>query len=118
VVYNFSELSSVRICAAGALRQMGEDVLGIYESWARDADPDLRRAAISGFGEIGPEATATALPYLQRELASEFMDVRYLVVETLGKLGPAADGLLAEAAKDQDATVRNRATAVLKSRQR
>jgi HEAT repeat protein len=118
VVYNFSELSSVRICAVGALRQMGEDVLGIYESWARDADPDLRRAAISGFGEIGPGAAATALPYLQRELASEFMDVRYLVVETLGKLGPAADGLLAEAAKDQDTTVRNRATAVLKSRPR
>ena len=32
VVYNFSELSSVRICAVGALRQMGEEVLGIYES--------------------------------------------------------------------------------------
>ena len=46
------------------------------------------------------------------------MDVRYLVVEALGKLGPAADALLAEARKDEDATVRNRATALLKSRQR
>lgn len=119
VVFNYSELTSVRICAVTALRQMGETdtVLGIYESWARDTDQDLRRAAITGFGEIGPEATATALPFLERELGSEFMDVRYLVVESLGKLGPAADTLLAEAAKDEDATVRKRASALLKSRQ-
>jgi HEAT repeat protein len=118
VVYDYSESTSVRICAVGALRQIGETstVLGIYESWARDTDHDLRRAAITGFGEIGPEATATALPYLEREFGSEFMDVRYLVVESLGKLGPAADALLAEAAKDQDATVRNRAAALLKIR--
>ena len=118
VVYDYSELTSVRICAVSALRQMGETstVLGIYESWARDTDQDLRRAAITGFGEIGPEVTATALPYLEREFGSEFMDVRYLVVESLGKLGPAADALLADAAKDQDATVRNRAAALLKIR--
>jgi HEAT repeat protein len=120
VVFDYSELTSVRICAVSALRQMGETstVLGIYESWARDTDQDLRRAAISGFGEIGPEATATALPYLEREFGSEFWDVRYLVVESLGKLGPAADALLAEAATDQDARVRSRANALLKSRGR
>ena len=119
VVVDYSELNSVRICAVGALRAMGETstVLGIYESWSRDTDQDLRRAAITGFGEIGPEATATALPFLEREFGSEFMDVRYLVVESLGKLGPAADTLLAEAAKDEDATVRKRASALLKSRQ-
>jgi HEAT repeat protein len=119
VVFDYSESTSVRICAVGALREMGETstVLGIYESWARDTDHDLRRAAITGFGEIGPEATATALPFLEREFGSEFMDVRYLVVESLGKLGPAADTLLAEAAKDEDATVRKRASALLKSRQ-
>jgi HEAT repeat protein len=120
VVFDYSESTSVRICAVGALREMGETstVLGIYESWARDTDQDLRRAAISGFGEIGPEATATALPYLEREFGSEFWDVRYLVVESLGKLGPAADTLLAEAAKDEDANVRKRAAALLKSRQK
>jgi HEAT repeat protein len=119
VVFDYSESTSVRICAVGALREMGETstVLGIYESWARDTDQDLRRAAITGFGEIGPEATATALPYLEREFGSEFWDVRYLVVESLGKLGPAADTLLAEAAKDEDANVRKRASALLKSRQ-
>ena len=55
VVFDYSELNSVRICAVGALREMGETstVLGIYESWARDTDQDLRRAAIMGFGEIG-----------------------------------------------------------------
>ena len=97
---------------------MGETstVLGIYESWARDTDQDLRRAAISGFGEIGPDATATALPYLERDLGSEFWDLRYLVVESLGKLGPAADALLAEAANDENANVRGRAKALLKSR--
>lgn len=118
VVFDYSESTSVRICAVGALREMGETstVLGIYESWARDTDQDLRRAAIMGFGEIGPEATATALPYLEREFDSEFWDVRYLVVESLGKLGPAADTLLAEAAKDEDANVRKRAAALLKSR--
>ena len=119
VVFDYSELTSVRICAVGALREMGETstVLGIYESWARDTDQDLRRAAITGFGEIGPEATATALPYLEREFGSEFWDVRYLVVESLGKLGPAADTLLAEAAKDENSNVRKRAAALLKSRQ-
>jgi HEAT repeat protein len=120
VVFDFSEPASVRICAVSALRQMGETstVLGIYESWARDTDQDLRRAAISGFGEIGPEATATALPYLERDLGSEFWDLRYLVVESLGKLGPGADALLAEAAKDENANVRGRANALLKSRGR
>src|SRR4030095_3637148 len=118
VVFDYSESTSVRICAVGALREMGETstVLGIYESWARDTDQDLRRAAITGFGEIGPEATATALPYLAREFGSELWDGRYLVVESLGKLGPAADTLLAEAAKDEDANVRKRAAALLKSR--
>lgn len=118
VVYNFSELSSVRICAVSALRQMGETstALGVYESWARDADSDLRRAAITGFGDIGPTATETALPFLERELGSEFMDVRYLVVETLGKLGPPADALLSEAAADTNKSVRERAAALLKAR--
>ena len=120
VVYNYSEVTSVRICAAGALRQMGETstALGIYELWARDTDPDLRRAAILGFGEIGREATATALPYLERAFGSEFMDVRYLVVESLGKLGPEADALLMEATKDQESLVRARADALLKARGR
>jgi HEAT repeat protein len=119
VVYDFSEVSSVRICAVSALRQMGETstALGVYESWARDTDSDLRRAAITGFGDIGPTATETALPFLERELGSEFMDVRYLVVETLGKLGPAADALLSDAAADQNKLVRERAAALLKSRQ-
>jgi HEAT repeat protein len=119
LVYNYSELTSVRICAAGALRQMGETstALGIYESWARDTDDQLRRSAIVGFGEIGPEAAATALPYLARELGSDFKDVRYLVVESLGRLGPTADALLADAAKDQDTAVRERAAALLKVRQ-
>ena len=120
VVFDFSESTSVRICAVSALRQMGETstVLGIYESWARDTDQDLRRGAISGFGEIGPDATATALPYLERDLGSEFWDLRYLVVESLGKLGPAADALLAEAANDENANVRGRANALLKARGR
>jgi HEAT repeat protein len=120
VVYDFSESTSVRICAAGALLKMGETstVLGIYESWARDTDADLRRSAITGFGDIGPPATESALPYLERELYSEFWSQRYLVVETLGKLGPAADDLLAEAAKDQNKLVRERAATLLKFRQK
>ncbi len=71
-----------------------------------------------GFGEIGPAATATALPYLERELASEFKDVRYLVVESLGRLGPAADSLVGRSLpRIEDTTVRQRAAALLKSRQ-
>jgi HEAT repeat protein len=119
LVYNYSESTSVRICAVDALRQLGETgaALGVYESWARDTDPDLRRAAIGGFGDIGPPATETALPYLERELGSTFMDARYVAVESLGKLGPAADALLMEATKDEDTHVRDRAAALLKSRQ-
>ena len=120
VVYDYSEATSVRICAAAGLRQMGETstALGIYESWARDSDQELRRAAIMGFGEIGPEATTTALPYLEREFGSRFMDVRYLVVESLGKLGAEADALLSEATKDEDDAIRARAAALLNSRQK
>jgi HEAT repeat protein len=118
LVYNFSVSTSVRICAVDALRQLGETgaALGVYESWARDTDPDLRRAAIGGFGDIGPSATETALPYLQRELGAEFWDARYLAVESLGKLGPAADALLTEATKDENKDVRSRAAALLKTR--
>jgi HEAT repeat protein len=120
IVYNYSELSSVRICAVSALREMGETdtALGIYESWARGSEADLHRAAISVFGEIGPSATSTALPYLEQALGSAFMDMRYLVVESLGKLGPEADALLAQAIEDEDPTVRARATTLLKSRQK
>jgi len=120
IVNDYSELTSVRICAASALRLMGETgtALGIYESWARSGDQDLRGAAITGYGDIGPPATDSALPFLEVELQSEQMQVRYLVVESLGKLGPPADRLLAEAAKDENATVRERAAALLKARQK
>jgi hypothetical protein len=119
LVYDYSELSSVRICALSAIREMGDTAtaLGAYEAWARDTNRDLRRAAITGFGEIGPPATADALPHLERELGSPLMDVRYLVVETLGKLGPAADALLVKATNDDETLVRDRATALLNARQ-
>jgi HEAT repeat protein len=114
----YSATPSVRICAAGALLDLGETgtALGIYEMWSRETDVDLRNAAIGGFGDIGPAASDVALPFLEREMRSEFWSKRYLVVATLAKLGPAADALLTEAARDPNETVREAAANVLKSR--
>ncbi|MEO8681730.1 MAG: HEAT repeat domain-containing protein, partial [Vicinamibacterales bacterium] len=84
--------------------------------WVDGTDPDLRRSALMGFGEIGPSVADIALPYLTDELKSPHSSARYLAVETLSKLGPAAKPLLEVAAGDADKLVRDRANQILARR--
>jgi HEAT repeat protein len=108
--------SRARVCAAAALAALGDTatVMAAYKEWAASRDADLRLAAITGYGDLGPPAARTALPFLRRELRSSNWETRYLVVESLAKLGPGARSLLATASKDADPRVRQRASALLK----
>jgi HEAT repeat protein len=105
------------VCAAGALVTLGETTapLVAYQQWSVGDDGDLRRAAIGGFGDIGPAAAEVALPFLRQELSSPHMDARYVVVDALAKMGPAAHDLLVVATADPDPLVRERAKAALKT---
>ena len=106
----------VRGCAAGALVQLGDiyTPMAAYDRWAAGSDADLYRSALVGFGAIGPPAADVALPHLTGALKSPRMDIRYLAVDSLAKLGPAAVPLLQVAADDTDPHVRSRAGSALK----
>jgi len=108
---------SVRNCAAGALVDLGETAAPLiaYQLWSQSADADERRSAIGGFGDIGPDAADVALPFLAQELNSPHMGRRYIVVDSLAKLGPKAHDLLVVATADPDPLVRERAKAALKT---
>ncbi len=112
-----ARLSSVRVCAAAALVTLGEHATAMqaYTAWADGTDDTLRRGALSGFGDIGPTAATVAIPHLRQELQSPHMSTRYVVVDTLAKLGPAAIPLLEQASKDPDRDVREYAARLLKS---
>jgi len=107
---------SVRNCAASGLVQLGDKQtpLAAYREWAAGRDSDLQRAAIMGFGEVGPEAAEDALPYLHAWANSPHMDERYLAVESLSKLGPAGMPLLEQLASDTDKNVRERALSIVR----
>jgi HEAT repeat protein len=113
-----STFSSVRGCAAAALVDLGETgpAMAAYTEWAQGNDADLRRSALGGFGDIGPSAARVALPYLTEALKSPHMDLRYLAVDALAKLGPAAVPLLEVASGDADKDVRALAVRALSAR--
>lgn len=112
-----AKFHSVRSCAAGALVDLGETTAPMvaYQLWSQSTDADQRRSAIGGFGDIGPAAAEVAIPFLTHELNSPHMDVRYIVVDSLAKLGPAAHDLLVIATADPDPNVSTRARAALKA---
>jgi hypothetical protein len=114
-VLAFSTASSVRICAAGALVDLGERdaPLAVYAEWAAGMDDTLHRSAIVGFGEIGPAAADVALPHLTQALKSPYWDLRFLVVRSLANMGPAAGPVLRVAAEDSNQNVREAARAAL-----
>jgi HEAT repeat protein len=113
-----SRYQSVQNCAASALVSLGETQLAMhaYRRWISEEDRDLQRSAIMGFGKIGPAAADEALPHLTEALKSPQMDLRFLAVDSLSKMGPAATPLLQVAAGDSDARVRTRATQALNNR--
>ena len=112
-----SRFSSVRVCAAGALVDLGEHATAMqaYTEWVEGTDETLRRSALIGFGDIGPSAATVAIPHLARALQSPHMDLRYVAVDSLAKLGAAAVPLLEQASKDIDRHVRESAERALKS---
>lgn len=118
-VLRTARFDEVKGCAAAGLVQLGEvgAMLGRYDDWARGSNETLRRSALSGFGEIGPEAASFALPYLSAELQSPYMSTRWVTVDTLAKLGPDARPLLEQAANDADPRVRERARTALEALQ-
>ena len=110
--------NSVKNCAASALVDIGETAtaLNAYERWARGSEADLKRSALVGFGKIGPDAARAGLPYLTEALKSPHMDERYIAVDALANMGPAAIPLLQIASGDADQRVRARAALALKQR--
>jgi HEAT repeat protein len=80
-----------RGCAASALVTLGEweTPLRAYDQWANGDDPELRRHAIAGFGEIGPPAAAIALPHLTAALESPHLELRDLAAAALSRLAPS-----------------------------
>jgi hypothetical protein len=112
---NTSTYKSARGCAASALVDLGETAaaMAAFTEWANGDDPDLRLSAIAGFGQVGPSAAGVALPYFTEALKSPYMNVRYVAVDSLAKLGPAAVPLLQVASGDADKDVRALATSAL-----
>jgi len=110
---------SVKICIAGALIKLNEAPMAaaIYDGWTHGNNPELRRAAISGYGELGPDFTESGLFFLNEELKSPEWQLRFLVVESLAKMGPDAKPLLEIAAADEDRHVSAAAANALKTLQ-
>jgi hypothetical protein len=82
--------STNRACAADALIRLGEKktVLDAYVQWADGTDSDLRRVAISGFGEIGPEAAEVAMPFLNAAMKSPDIGTRMSASLAISKVRP------------------------------
>ena len=115
-----SRSDSVKGCAAAALAALGDTATATsaYIEWINNDNPTLYRSALSGFGDMGPPVADTALPYLSNALRSPKWDIRYVTVESLSKLGPAAVPLLETASQDTDSRVRQRAMIALKPTRR
>jgi hypothetical protein len=81
---------NARNCAASALVKMGEKTtaLAAYVTWAGGSDSDLKRAALVGFGEIGPEAADEGMPFLSEAMKSPHVDVRMLASLAISKVHP------------------------------
>jgi hypothetical protein len=86
------QASNARACAASALVSLGEtgDVLATYVAWAGGQNADLRRAALAGFGEIGPDAAELGMPFLNEALDSPYVEVRMVASEAIAKVRPGA----------------------------
>ena len=112
--------ATVRVCAASALVTLGDRdaTLRTYEQWAYGHDEVLRRGALMGFGDIGPAAATAAIPHLAEALGSPYVDLRYLAVDSLAKLGPAAVPILKAATNDADRHVRDYAVRAVRTLER
>jgi HEAT repeat protein len=85
------EMAEVRVLSATALGRVAPGDEKAIESLALaltgDPDVDVRSAAASGLGWMGPEAAAAA-PVLIRALKERDGTVRVHVIMALGRIGP------------------------------
>jgi HEAT repeat protein len=95
----------VRLEAGWALQQMHKAAVPLLAIALRDdkADEDFRRSAAVTLGLMGRCAEAALKPLVQvYEAADTSTDLRLLIIEALGRIGPAAGStipLLVEASK-------------------
>jgi HEAT repeat protein len=106
-------------CVVGALADIGESAVaaGYYNMWIDGDDPDLWRSAISGFGDLGADAPASAIEGLERAMLSEHWAMRMLAVMSAAKIGENAEPVLQAAAEDEHPMVRAEARNALKKLQ-
>ena len=106
---------SVKICIAGTIIKLDQPQMAaaIYEGWSHSMDPRLQIAAITGYGELGADYSESALWFLRDQLKSEEWSRRFLVVDSLARMGPGARELLQIAAGDEKREVRDAAAAAL-----
>jgi hypothetical protein len=83
---------NARVCAASSLVKLGEKAtaLAAYVAWAGGSDIDLRRSALAGFGEIGPEAADVGMPFLTEAMKSPHVDVRMIASLAISKVQSSA----------------------------
>lgn len=108
--------NSSLICVVGALADIGESAVaaGYYNMWIDGDDPDLWRSAITGFGDLGADAPASAVKGLERAMLSEHWTMRILAVMSAAKMGESAEPVLRAAADDEHPMVRTEARNALK----
>lgn len=107
-----SESEAIRRAAVLAgCRLLGEEAPRQRQAWLEDPSPEVRAAAIVGFGKYGGAAGAELIRPLLRELAaSRDPDERIRVAELLGKLGDRRhESLIERLIKDRDLSVRSAA---------
>jgi hypothetical protein len=105
----------IQSCIVGALVDLGETAvaLGYYNMWIDGDNPDLWRAAIIGYGKVGPQSAHAAVRGLERAMLSENWDLRYLAVQSAAKIGAPAETVLRAAADDEHEMVRGEARQAL-----
>jgi hypothetical protein len=111
--------NSSLICVVGALGDIGETAVaaGYYNMWMDGDDPDLWRSAITGFGELGADAPASAIKALERAMLAEHWTTRALAVMSAAKIGESAVPVLQAAVDDEHPTVRTEARNALRQLQ-
>ena len=94
------------------LAKFGDGLVSDLIKVFKESDEDVRRAAASSLGDVGPDARA-AVPDLSVALKDEHCEVRKAAVDALRKIGPdavaAVPALIEVTNKDTDADVRHAA---------
>lgn len=100
--------------AAAALGRIGTNSLDVLTEALRDANPNIRCAAIDGLAQLGAGALP-AIPALIEALKDQTEAVRNAAIACLGRIGPSAAPSLAEAIERERGLARQGAAKALMS---